>query len=326
MNIIFINPRPAQCSIYQTGKNFFEMINCDDYTLHYAEISDLSREDFLAGKIVGENLLNYYDVYIFNYHPITLCKHEGIGTDAIKNFGGIKINLSFEVGVNDPYPIDIYNMYAFFDTTVFDHHIIFDSGLYTSNQTFHPFWRPIKGFRYKDRYRSIPKIPIIGSHGLPNKEKNHDKLMQQASIEFERSIVRINMPHATHMGEGYTQMIVDECLQNKPDNVELILTHTYFQNREDLIDWCSQNDLNVFMYTRNQAGISSATDEAILSGSPISISNDIAFRNLHPYIRPFPEWNFTQSILNSQNGIAQFREQLNRNDYLNRFKKIINMV
>ena len=227
--------------------------------------------------------------------------------------------------MNDPYPSHVYNSYQHFDTSVFDHHIIFDSGLYSSNPNYHAFWRPIQGFRYKDTYRSVPKIPIIGSHGLPNKEKNLDKLIQQASLEFEKSIVRINMPHATYMGEDFTQMIADECLKNVPDNVKLILTHHYFTDRKYLIDWCSQNDLNVFMYTRNQPGISSATDEAILSGSPISISKDIAFRNLHPYIKPFPEWNFTQSILNSQYGIAQFREQLNRNEYITKFKKILNI-
>lgn len=288
--------------------------------MHYTEINKLSIEDFCDGTIVGGGLLPSYDAYVFNFHPITLYKAENINPEIVAKFNGIKCNLYFEVGINDPYPETIYKN---FNHSVFDRHIVFDPTLERTSEKIYPFWRPITGFRTKHIYETVPKIPIIGTHGLPNSGKNYIDMMRQASIEFERSVVRINVPHATHMGEEITNYIAMECRSQKPENVDLILTHTYFNDRNDLITWCGQNDLNVFLYSRTDPGISSAADEALLSGSPISISKNDAFRHIHKYITPFPEHSFSQSILNSQIQIEAVKDQLDKKSYIDRFKKMI---
>ena len=58
---------------------------------------------------------------------------------------------------------------------------------------------------------------------------------------------------------------------------------------EALIDWCHENDLNCFMYTRDQPGLSATTDQAILSGQPLLTLTNATFRHIHPYIPPYPQ-------------------------------------
>lgn len=330
--VLFVNPRPAQCSIYQTGKSIYEILRSDDYILHYAEICDLSKKDFLEGKIVSETtpfsnsnttavLFSEYDVYLFNFHPITICGVEQIPTSVVKNFKGIKINISFEVDPNDPYPERVYSN---FDSSVFDHHLILDPTLIPSQNNIHPFPRPLAGYRKVDLYTEIPQIPIIGTHGLATDNKNHVKIMQQASSEFEYSIFRMNMPIATYMGEHFARKIIEDCSQNKPENVMLVVTHTYFQDRNALIRWCSQNDLNAFFYYRDEPGIAAATDEALLSGSPICVTDNKHFRHLFDFIEPFPKWSLSDCILKSQKGIEMMSNLYNKENYISKFKSIIN--
>lgn len=317
LNVLFINTRKAQCSIYQSAKSFAQILKCEDYNLDYVEINQLNMEEFKLGNIVGNNLRNNYDVYVFNFHPITVVNVENIDPNVIVNFPGKKINLIFDVDVNTPFP----PLYDNFPKDVFDYHIVFDPTL-EANGKIIPIQRPLFGYRKKQKYNSIPQVPIIGSHGYPNTNKNFPALIKQCGIEFEKSIVRINLPSASYMPDVLRTMIVDECNNAKPENVDLIITHNYHEDVNTLIDWCSQNDLNVFFYDRPDAGLSSASDEALLSGSPIAISSNKAFRHIHQFIKPFPQWSLKDSILNSQECVEQMSNAINKDYFVNKFKQL----
>lgn len=317
-NILFINTRNAQCSIYQSAKKFADILRCEDYNLDYVEINHLDIEQFKNGKIVGNNLKNSYDVYVFNFHIITMNVFENINPQVIANFGGKKINLVFDVDVNTPYP----EFYDNFPKHLFDHHIIFDPTLEES-ENIHTFQRPLIGYRSKQKYNSIPEIPIIGSHGYPNFNKNFPALIQQCGLEFEKCIVRINLPNASYMPGEIQKMIVSDCYNAKPNNVDLIITHNYYNNIEDLISWCGENDLNAFFYDRPDPGLSAASDEAILSGAPLAISKNKAFRHIHQFIKPFPEWSLRESILYSQQGIEEMSSVINSKYFIEKFKQLI---
>ena len=67
MRTLFVNTKPAQCSIYQSGKMIYEAIkDTDSFTFEYCEINELNIESLYNGKIViNDQAKPDYDYYIF---------------------------------------------------------------------------------------------------------------------------------------------------------------------------------------------------------------------------------------------------------------------
>lgn len=315
---LFINTRRSQCSIYESGRMFYHSILSDEYRVDYVEVQHLDKTKLHSGIISCDNLLESYDFYIFNYHPLTMRQIEGIDASKLKNLPGIKISIILEMNENQAFPIQ-YNL----NENDFDHYIILDPTFVSSKTNLHAFPRPLTNFKDIVEIKELPEIPIIGSFGFPNDDKNFPKIIEQASKEFEKSIVKINIPRATYMDDRLRIAIIHSCLNAQRANVDLQITD-YFMSDNELVDWCRGNHLNVFLYSRNMPGLAATPDQVIISGAPLLVSDNTTFRHLHPYIQYFPKLSFKEAITNSQVGIKKIREDWSKTVFVEKFKKLIN--
>lgn len=314
---LFINTRQANCSIYESGGMFYRAILSKFYRVDYVEVNHLDKEKLFNGEISCNGLQTEYDFYIFNYHPLTMRQLEGIDSSKLKNLKGKKISIIFEMNKDDAFPAE-FNL----NQDDFDDYIVLDPTFNSPKKNIHAFPRPITKTKKIAKINSVPEVPIIGSYGFPNVDKNFNQIIQQASIEFEQSIVRINIPHASYMGREITDQIINDCLKVNAPNVYVQFTHN-FMTEDELIDWCSGNHLNVFLYSRSMPGLAATPDQVISSGAPLLVSNNTTFRHLHPYIGFFPEVSFRQAILESQKGIKKIREDWSREVFIKKINEII---
>lgn len=316
MNGLFINTVKANCSIHSSGLMLHQYLQSTEWNLDYVEFDKLSIPDLHAGKIVSDNLLTTYDFYVFNYHPWTMRYMAGIDDTQLPNLPGRKYSIILEMNKNDAFPAHIG-----MNRSGFDDCLIIDPSFKSDDPRLHAFPRPIINCLPMKKKEFIPAIPIIGSFGYATIDKNFELIVQQAAKEFERAIVRINLPVAQYVPNDEFDKIKSDCERYLRPGIELRLTRDYMSD-SDLIQWCGENDLNCFMYNRNLTGLAATPDQAIASGAPMAVSDNTTFRHLHDYIRPFPEWSFKDSMLQSQDGIARMREAWSREACVKKFKEI----
>jgi len=314
---LFVNTDKAQCSIYERGRDVFHCLRDGEWILDYVEIGQINLNDLYKGKITCENLLQNYDFYVFNYHPVTFKRVYNFDETQLHNILGSKINIIFEMEQSD----DLLASHDI-DINSFDSHMVLDPTFVSNNKKLISFPRPLGELFPITPITEIPTVPIIGSFGFPNFDKNFDLVIKQASIEFEKSIVRLHIPYATYMHSSLLDSIVESCKSIQVDNVSLEITHN-FLNDNELINWCKMNHLNVFLYSRNMAGLAATPDVVIKSGSPLLTSNNRTFRHLFPYMKSFPEWSFKDAMLLSQEKIKIIRNDWSVKNFNKRFKDVL---
>jgi len=316
MNGIFINTRKSQCSIYSSGLLINESLQSNEWNLDYIEIDKLSLDDLHNGRIVANGFSELYDFYIFNYHPSAMRDMESVDAKKLSNLSGRKYAIVLEVNPNDAFPQN------FRMTKIgFDDYLVIDPTFKSNDSSLHFFPRPIVNILPIKKVLEVPEVPVIGSFGYATQNKNFDFIVHRAGVEFERALVKINIPIASYCSDDMFFRIKESCENNVRPGIELQITRDYMSN-SDLVRWCSSNDLNCFMYDRQMAGLAATADQSISSGAPIAVFNNYTFRHLYDYIRPFPEWSFKDSILKSQDGIAKMREAWSSEACVNRFKEI----
>lgn len=313
---LFINTQEAVCSIYSSGQMLYEHLQSTEWDLDYVEVDKISVPDLHEGRIVSANLPESYDFYIFNYHPYTMRQMAGVDSALLSKLPGRKYSIILEMTKSNAFP-----SWVGMDRSGFDDCLIIDPTFKSNDPKLHAFPRPIIGCLPIKRKESIPDVPVIGSFGFATMNKSFDLIVKQASEEFENAIVRINIPVAQYVPNDLFEQIKAECEKHVRPGIELRITRDYMSS-SDLIEWCGENDLNCFMYSRNLSGLAATPDQSIASGAPLAVSDNTTFRHLHDYIRPFPEWTFRDSILKSQDGVAKIRNAWSKESCVNRFKEI----
>ena len=319
MRTLFVNTKPAQCSIYQSGKMIYEAIkDTDSFTFEYCEINELNIESLYNGKIViNDQAKPDYDYYIFNYHHATMRAFGNIKSENFKNLPGKKYSIILEMSRNNPT--------VRLESDDFDGYIVMDPSMQYLDSRFHWFPRPLD-ITNANQNNAVNEIPIIGSFGYPTVDKGFDLVIKAASKEFEKSIVRINIPMATYCPlETYNQ-IVNSCKVVYAPNVKLEITSKFLSD-EKLLEWCSNNTLNCFFYHRNSKvefpGLAAATDQAIISGRPIAVSEDVTFRHIHQYILPYPQRSLKESIIVSSDEVRKIQQEWNFEKCQYRLREIL---
>lgn len=316
MKGLLINTKKAVCSIYSSGLMLYEHLQSTEWKLDYVEVDKISVSDLHKGKIVSDNLHETYDFYIFNYHPWTMRQMAGIDAALLSKLPGRKYSIILEMTQNNAFP-----SWVGMDRSGFDDCLIIDPTFKSNDSKLHAFPRPIINCLPIKKMEFIPDVPVIGSFGYATMDKNFDLIVKQAAEEFENAIVRINIPVAEYVPNDLFDQIKSDCKKYVRPGIELRITRDYMSSIE-LIQWCSENDLNCFMYSRNLSGLAATPDQCIASGAPIAVSGNNTFRHLHEYVRPFPEWTFKDSMLKSQDGIAKMREAWSKEACINKFKQI----
>jgi len=305
---LIINQRKANCSVYEVGSLIKDILAGEEnefskeYTIDYLE-TDVS--------LVGLTWY-HYDFYIMNWHVLTL----PIPKTSLIKMKSKKIAIVVEVNPNDNLPCtpDIFDAYMVIDPTK------------QKVGKFFPMPRPIiqvptKSLLDKEKF-------VLGGFGLQNirflTEKRFEELVQNANISGRDCIVRINLPYGTFTEtslRGITKY-GDWLKSLAKSNVEVIVTHDYM-NRNELIGWLSEHNINCFPYYRNRPGLSAVTDQAISAGRGIMITDCYTFRHLHKYIPHFPEQSYYRLSKSTLPGIKQMQEDWSPENFRKTFDEML---
>lgn len=302
---LFINNTKAQDSIYESGLMVFNSLKLSShYQLDYIEININQRKVPLG-----------YDFYFFNYHPFTM---EWIDTSQLKKIPGLVLTMVLEVSPGNPFvlcPSSDFHGYCVLDPTI-KH----------KNKRVFTFPRPLETIDNLKPYIE-KEIPVIGTFGFATKGKGFQHVVEAVNKEFEKAIVRINIPFGDFVPDSqtYSQFLGNLCRERAKKDIEVNVTHDYM-SKEELINWCSQNTLNCFLYDRNMPGLAATTDQAIISGRPIAISNNDTFRHILAYLPPYPRRNLKQSIETSAPAIKQMQKDWSQQNFALRFEEMLQIL
>lgn len=300
---LFINCVRANDSIFESGKMTFEcMKGSDKYTLDYIEITRENAE-----------IPTNYDFYFFNYHQVTM---SWLDTKSIKeSLPGIKMTMVLEVSPNDPF--------VYCSPEDFDAYIVLDPTLNLNEENVFPFPRPLEKFD-KSLVYEPKEIPVIGSFGFATPGKGFEHLIDAVNREFERAVVKINIPYATYADTSgmYAKELSAMCKSRAKKGIEVVVTHD-FMEKSDLIKWCAQNTLNCFLYDRNMPGLAATTDQAITSGRPLITSKNNTFRHIQSFIKPFPYQSLKEAIENTPPIIKRIQEEWSAENFRKKIEKVL---
>jgi len=298
---LFLNTPRANCSIHESGKMCYDCLVLSKlYNIDYKEIDENNRSISLD-----------YDFYIFNYHEVTMA---WLDTKFVKKLPGLKATIVLEVLPNNPF--------VRCPKGHFDAYIVLDPTLQVMDANVFSFPRPLEAANPKLEYIK-KEIPEIGTFGFATKGKGFDKVIDAVNKEFDRAVIKINIPKCEHVPDIlYNQL--HEHLKSYPTKtgVKVVVTNHFF-NKEQLIEWCAQNTLNVFLYNRDMSGLSATTDQAITSGRPLSVSTDNTFRHIHKYLIPYPFQSLHQSIQNSAEIVLQIQKDWSPINFAIKFEKVL---
>lgn len=288
MRGLFVNQQQAQCSIYEACRMLYRALSeyANGYGIEYIETSN-------------SDIPHGYDFYVINWHCLTT---PYLSAESIRSLPGLKISVVLEVlpgGVLALMNDDIIN--------AFDAFVVLDpTSPRIANR--YPCPRPLE---IVDGLLQLldETVPVIGSFGFATNDKCFDGIVRACGREFDRCIVRVNIPPATYVGNdrGRFKEIIDSMKSALTPGVDLRVTEDYM-DKPSLVRWCSQNTLNVFLYNRKMAGLAAVTDQAIASGRPLAVSACDTFRHIHPYIGSYPEKSLSELITSSVDGVRRMRE------------------
>lgn len=300
---VLLNQRKANCSIYESGLLVKDILkkSSEEFSIDYVETD---------GNLSGFKKYPY-DFYIINWHPHTLsiAKHQ---IDKMKN----KIALVVEVSPDNNLP---------FTPDWFDAYMIIDP---TKNREgkFFPFPRTIlpsttKPLLDKDKI-------VLGSFGLFSykfkDEKRFNEIIENANKSRKECIVRINLPTGTFT---YTPMKEITEYSNwlkslAKSNVEVIITHNYME-RNELVEWLSENTMNCFPYYRERPGLAAVADQAISAGRAIMTTECNTFRHLHKYINYFPRESYQELLKSTVEGVKKMQEDWSVDNFKKSFRNML---
>lgn len=294
----------------------YDSLCSEYYNLDYADINELNLDLLHQGTIESDSrdLKSKYDFYIFNYHHYTMRNVENVLSRRFPNLNARTFCVVLEMVKDDPF--------IFMNPPGFTDFIVMDPTMNRQEPNIHAFPRPLTNFKEIKRVETIPKCPLIGSFGYPTIDKGFHLIVKAAAKEFDSAHIRINLSKGTYTEERYRQEIENECKKYLRSGITIDFTDHYF-NDEELIEWCSENTINCFFYTRSIPGLAAATDQVIMSGAPLAIGENTTFRHIHQYITPYPQISLRESILTSQAGIQRIRENWCKEKIVEKMRTIL---
>lgn len=300
---LFINCVEAQDSIFESGRMAFQCLaDSDKYSLDYIEASPKNR-----------SISADYDFYLFNYHNVTM---SWLDVGLIKSLlPGIKMTIVLEVSPNDPF--------VYCSPEVFDVYCVLDPTLNSDLENVYSFPRPLETAENLSPY--VPKeVPVIGSFGFATKGKGFEHLVDAVNKEFDKAVVRINIPYASYADatQIYAKQLAEICRNRAKEGIEVVVTHD-FMSKPELIKWCGENTINCFLYDRNMPGLAATTDQAITAGRPLLISKNDTFRHIEKFITPYPQQTIKEAIENTGKNVETIQREWSPKKFREKFEEVL---
>jgi hypothetical protein len=302
MKGLFINNKKAQDSIYESGLMAYKcLLLSNKYQLDYIEIEKENR-----------TIPTGYDFYFFNFHFQTM---KWLNTSKLKKELNYVITLVLEVDRNDPF--------VFCPSNHFHAYCVLDPTIKKSGVKVYPFPRPLEEINFKLQIVEHD-IPVIGTFGFATRGKGFHHVVEAVNKEFEKAVVRINIPYGDFVPDSkeYAAFLGDLCIQKAKKGIDVSVTHN-FMSKEELIKWCAYNTLNCFLYDRNMPGLSATTDQAIVSGKPLSVSANDTFRHITAYLKPYPQMSLKESIEKSAVFVKKMQQDWKPEKFANQFEILL---
>ena len=277
------------------------------YHLEYLEISENSPD-----------IPNSYDFYAFNYHHVRM---SWLDTSSVRKLPGLKLTFVLETMPNDPFvlcPRDDFDVYCTLDPTM----VVSDPRVYG-------FPRPLE-VPSEVPIHTANEIPVFGTFGFATRGKGFDRVVEAVNKEFDTAIVRINIPPSTFAfrsrslfaKQDYAEYLGDLCKKVAGKGIEVVVTNDYM-SKSQLISWCAENSLNCFLYDRNLPGLSATTDQAIVSGRPLSVSDNQTFRHIHQFVTPYPHRSLKESMVSSVEEVKRMQVEWSPEKFAGKFEKVL---
>ena len=305
MRGMFYNSVGAFCSIWESGKMCYNILkNSDKYDMSYSE----------------ERVFDYtYDFVVVNQHFEV---NNWVTCEMVKQFGKPVYCIVTEI-TQGMYPIglspDFYTGYIVLDPSISDCGNIYG------------FCRPLEDIKIGNKLHILnhehTNIPIIGSFGFPNDGKKWGEIIRQVNKEFDRAIIRFNAPCGSYVDtdiyERNIKKIREDALTEitKP-GISFELTNIHY-TKEELVEWCSKNTINIFFYYRGGSGLAAVTDQAITANRPLLVTDCPTFRHIHMYLKCYPNIGIKQAITETVKGVETMRKDWTSSAFLSKFERIL---
>ena len=260
--VLYINHKEKHCGVYQFGVRVYNAIrHSKAYNFIYAECT-------VKGELFAAVKTHQPSAIIYNHYPSTM---PWLNPAITKKFKLPQIGTMHEVTqekVNSA------------DTVIFDFHLAPDPTILLTNPIVFKTGRLVPAFTTK---QPEPETVTIGSFGFGTRGKGFPKIIEQVQKEFDRAIIRLNIPSAAFGdadGSG-ARIYAEQCnaLVTK-QGIDLHITFD-FMELEDLLRYLESNTVNVFFYEEGDGrGIASVIDWALAVDRPIAITRSKMFRHV----------------------------------------------
>lgn len=307
---LFYNSLRGTCSIWETGRMCYEALKTSSYyNLEYSEA-----KKWEPG----------YDFYVVNWHHATC---NWIKEDTIKACSVPTFAIVTEVCY------DVTKTVTSLSCPGFTKYMVLDPTV-TENSSTLAFTRPLE-FVDLDKQPRITRqdeleCPLIGSFGFATDGKEWHKIIEAVQAEYNSAVIRLNIPHATFVPNNARRIqdVKAKCqaVTRKP-GIRLEITER-LMNPEELVKWCEENTLNIFLYSRSSShkfvnGLCATTDQAVASRRPLLVSRDPTFRHIHKYLKPYPEITIREAINSTQNIVCQIAQDWHSTTFRNKFENAL---
>ncbi len=295
---LFLNSPQAQCSIHESGKMIFSAIaDSSQFDWVYADL----HEKYQAGK-------TRYDCILFNYHPGTM---PWLNMQAVRGIECLKGTIILET-----LPDSCFHMCP---PDLFDFHLAIDPTVAEIPGRVYGLPRPLHSIAKQTLADPAEMAePTIGTFGFATAGKGFERVVDAVNREFDRATIRVHIPQADFADAArhrmhnmpYVEYLLQLMRKVAKAGVTIEATHAY-RTQEEMVAWCGQNTINVFLYDRIQPGLSATTDQAIASGRPLLVSDNQTFRHIHTYMPAYPDWTLRQAIASGGQAVRKIQEAWN---------------
>lgn len=314
---VFVNTDAAKCSIHLSGRMVLDCLTDNSaFSLEYVELSGLAA--YLERMVASGQRP---DFWLFNWHHITMAS---LDVALLAALPGKKFTVVLEVLPDNPLPHTPHG---------FDGYLVLDPTQTRQDKIF-PFPRPLPPSRHMAQTSWTPdRRPIIGSFGFPTPGKGFEFVVDAVNREFDQALVRFNIPDGDYVdgriysnsGESPAKFLGNLLKSLAKPGIEVEVGYDFIDD-EALIDWCAGNDLNLFLYSRKQAGLAATTDQAIVAGKPLLVSDNPTFRHIHPYIRPYPQLSLREALLGTQEPVWTMQKDWSRATFASHFVDMLDQT
>ncbi len=256
VKVVFVNHTKQACGVYQFGAIIAEALRrSDKIDLLYLETDD--------GRVLETLEWAKYDAFIYNYHNQTMRWLDSDNTEFLHRHGVKQFCLTGHDHV------------AEFERT---YNIIADPTGVDDEKTFYTG-------RILPEAEIVPvknKVVTIGSFGFGFHQKNFNRFVSLINAEFDEATIRLHVSRNDFADiDGYmASMFLGQAGAAVKPGITFEAS-TDFKSRPQMVQWLSENDLNLFVYDDQPGrGISSAIDFALAAKKPIGISKSCMFRHI----------------------------------------------